>query len=118
MKYILVNDQGTLTSLGGSDETLMFPQTAVLTMETKTDTTMSIWVQSSADIDDADEVVLEHADASAAATHKAFRNIIDNAVAFINNDIRKGVGVMVDVLNDVRGVDGMVLGGSPTVTED
>ena len=116
MKYIIVNDQATLTSMGAADQTLMFPQTAILGMETKTDTTASIWVQSSADIDDADELVLVHADASAAATHKTFRNLVDDAVALINNDNRSGVGVMFDLLNNVK-LDNQTLASS-TVTED
>ena len=116
MKYIIVNDQGTLTSMGAADQTLMFPQTAVLGIETKTDTTASIWVQSSADIDDADELVLVHPDASAAATHKTFRNLVDNAVALINNDNRSGIGVMFDLLNNVK-LENQTLASS-TVTED
>lgn len=116
MKYIIVNDQATLTSMGAADQTLMFPQTAVLGIETKTDTTASIWVQSSADIDDADELVLVHPDASAAATHKTFRNLVDDAVALINNDNRSGVGVMFDLLNNVK-LDNQTLASS-TVTED
>jgi hypothetical protein len=116
MKYILVNDQATLTSLGAADQTVMFPQTAVLGMETKTDTTASIWVQSSADIDDADELVLVHPDASAAATHKTFRNLVDDAVSFINSDVRSGVGVMFDLLNNVK-LPNQTLASS-TVTED
>ena len=116
MKYIIVNDQATLTSMGAADQTLMFPQTAILGMETKTDTTASIWVQSSADIDDADELVLVHPDASAAATHKTFRNLVDNAVALINNDNRSGIGVMFDLLNNVK-LENQTLASS-TVTED
>ena len=116
MKYIIANDQATLTSMGAADQTVMFPQTAVLGIETKTDTTASIWVQSSADIDDADELVLVHPDASAAATHKTFRNLVDNAVALINNDNRSGIGVMFDLLNNVK-LENQTLASS-TVTED
>ena len=116
MKYILVNEQGTLGDLDSQDEVLMFPQTAVLGIETKTDTTASIWVQSSLDIDDADELVLVHPDASAASTHKTFRNLVDDAVAMINNDFRGGVGVMFDVLNNVK-LPNQTLASS-TVTED
>ena len=116
MKYILVNDTDTLANIDASDEVLLFPQTAVLGMETKTDTTASIWVQSSADIDDADELVLVHPDASAAATHKTFRNLVDDAVALINNDNRSGVGVMCDLLNNVK-LENQTLASS-TVTED
>ena len=116
MKYIIANDQETLTSMGAADQTVMFPQTAILGIETKPDTTASIWIQSSADIDDADELVLVHPDASAAATHKTFRNLVDDAVALINNDNRSGVGVMFDLLNSVK-LENQTLASS-TVTED
>ena len=116
MKYILVNEQGTLANLDSSDEVLMFPQTAVLGMETKTDTTASICIQSSADIDDADELVLVHPDASASSTHKTFRNLVDDAVALINNDNKSGVGIIFDVLNNVK-LPNQTLASS-TVTED
>ena len=116
MKYILANDEATLTSFGAVDHVTMFPQNAVLCIETVNDTSAKVHVQSSTDIDDADELVIVHADASAAATHKAFRNIVDEAVALINNDFRSGVGVMFDLLNNVA-LDGQTLTGS-TVTED
>ena len=116
MKYILVNDTNTLANIDDVDEVLLFPQTAVLGIETKTDTTASIWIQSSADIDDADELVLVHPDASASATHKTFRNLVDDAVAMINNDFRDGVGVMFDLLNNVK-LPNQTLASS-TVTED
>ena len=116
MKYLIANDQATLTSLGAADQTVMFPQTAVLGIETKSDTTASIWIQSSLDIDDADELVLVHPDASASSTHKTFRNLVDDAVAMINNDFRDGVGVMFDLLNNVK-LPNQTLASS-TVTED
>ena len=116
MKYILVNDTDTLANIDASDEVLLFPQTAVLGIETKTDTTASIWVQSSADIDDADELVLVHPDASAAATHKTFRNLVDDILSAINNDNRSGFTVLFDALNNVK-LENQVLSGS-TVTED
>ena len=116
MKYILVNDTDTLANIDASDEVLLFPQTAVLGKETKTDTTASIWVQSSADIDDADELVLVHPDASAAATHKTFRNLVDDIVSAINNDNRSGFTVLFDLLNNVK-LENQTLASS-TVTED
>ena len=116
MKYILVNDTDTLANIDASDEVLLFPQTAVLGIETKTDTTASIWVQSSADIDDADELVLVHPDASAAATHKTFRNLVDDIVSAINNDNRSGFTVLFDLLNNVK-LENQTLASS-TVTED
>ena len=39
MKYLIANEQGVLTDLGGDDETVMFGQNAVLSIESKTDTT-------------------------------------------------------------------------------
>ena len=33
MKYLLVNDQATLTSMGAVDQTFLFPQNAVLGIE-------------------------------------------------------------------------------------
>ena len=116
MKYIIANDQATLTSMGAADQTVMFPQTAVLGIETKTDTSASIWIQSSADIDDADELVLVHPDASAAATHKTFRNLVDDIVSAVNTDNRSGVMVLFDLLNNVK-LPNQVLASS-TVTED
>ena len=116
MKYILVNDTDTLANIDASDEVLLFPQTAILGIETKTDTTASIWVQSSADIDDADELVLVHPDASAAATHKTFRNLVDDIVSAINNDNRSGFTVLFDLLNNVK-LENQTLASS-TVTED
>ena len=116
MKYLIANDQATLTSLGAADQTVMFPQTAVLGIETKTDTTASIWVQSSADIDDADELVLVHPDASASATHKTFRNLVDDIVSAVNNDNRSGFSVLFDLLNNVK-LENQTLASS-TVTED
>ena len=116
MKYILVNDTDTLANIDASDEVLLFPQTAVLGIETKTDTTASIWVQSSADIDDADELVLVHADASAAATHKTFRNLVDDIVSAVNTDNRSGFTVLFDLLNNVK-LENQTLASS-TVTED
>ena len=116
MKYILVNDTDTLANIDASDEVLLFPQTAILGIETKTDTTASIWVQSSADIDDADELVLAHPDASAAATHKTFRDLVDDIVSAVNTDNRSGVTVLFDLLNNVK-LPNQTLASS-TFTED
>lgn len=116
MKLLIANDQATLTSMGAADQTLMFPQNAVLCMETLSDTTAKIHVQSSLDPDDADELVLVHADASAAATHKTFRNLVDDVVSAINNDSRLGYTVLFDLLNNIK-LPNQVLASS-TVTED
>ena len=116
MKYLIANDQGTLTSLGGSDETTMFPQNGVLAIESINDTTTELLIQSSTDADDADSLVLKHADKSAALTHKVERNLIDDAVAAINNDSRSGFTVLFDALNNVK-LPNQILANS-TVTED
>jgi len=116
MKYLIANDQATLTSLGGADETTMFPQNGVLAIESKTDTTTELLIQSSVDPDDADSLVLKHADKSAASTHKVERNLIDDAVAAINNDSRSGFTVLFDALNNVK-LPNQILANS-TVTEN
>tara|TARA_R100000458_G_C8241217_1_gene220249 strand:+ start:508 stop:858 length:351 start_codon:yes stop_codon:yes gene_type:complete len=116
MKYLIANDQATLTSLGGADETVMFPQDAVLSIETKTDTTSSIFAQSSLDPDADVELVMVHADISASATHTTFRTLVDEAVARINNDSKHGYTVLFDLLNNIK-LPSQVLASS-TVTED
>ena len=90
MKYLLVNDQATLTSMGAVDQTFLFPQNAVLGIESINDTTT--------------------------ATHKVERNLIDDAVAAINNDSRLGFTVLFDLLNNVK-LPNQTLAGS-TYTED
>ena len=116
MKYLIANDQATLTSLGSADETVMFPQNAVLSIESKTDTTASIFAQSSLDPDADVELVMVHSDVSAAATHKTFRSLVDDAVAAINSDSRSGFTVIFDVLNGQK-LENQTLASS-TVTED
>ena len=116
MKYLIANDQGTLTSLGSADETVMFPQNAVLSIESKTDTTSSIFAQSSLDPDADVELVMVHDDVSAAATHKTFRKLVDDAVRAINTDSRSGFTVIFDLLNGQK-LENQTLASS-TVTED
>ena len=102
MKYLLANEIATLGALDEDDEIVMFPQNAVLSIESKTDTTTSLFAQSSADVDSVVELVITHADKSAALTHKTERSLIDEAIAVINNDNRSGVGVLFDALNNVK----------------
>tara|TARA_R100001509_G_scaffold105149_1_gene62117 strand:- start:276 stop:626 length:351 start_codon:yes stop_codon:yes gene_type:complete len=116
MKYLIANDQPTLTSMGAADQTLMFPQNRVLGMISNSDTALNLMVQSTADPDDEDAILFGHADKSAAATHKAERNLIDDIVAAINNDSKSGFTVLFDRLNNVK-LDNQVLSTS-TVTED
>ena len=116
MKYLIVNDQATLTSMGAVDQTLMFPQNRVLGLESIDDTTTALLVQGSNDVDDEDTIVFKHADKSAAATHKVERNLIDDAVSAINSDSRTGVTVLFDALNNVK-LPNQILANS-TVTED
>ena len=113
MKYLLVNDQATLTSMGAVDQTFLFPQNAVLGIESINDTTTALLVQGTNDVD---AIVMVHADKSAAATHKVERNLIDDAVAAINNDSRLGFTVLFDLLNNVK-LPNQTLAGS-TYTED
>ena len=116
MKYLLANEVATLGALDEDDEIVLFPQNAVLSIESKTDTTTSLFAQSSLDPDADIELVITHADKSAAVTHKVERNLIDEAVAVINNDNRSGIGVLFDVLNGVSLPSQTIATG--TVTED
>ena len=116
MKYLIANDQPTLTSMGAVDQTLMFPQNRVLGMISSTDTALNLMVQSTADPDDEDAVQFAHADKSAAATHKAERKLMDDIVSAINSDSKSGFTVLFDRLNNVK-LENQVLATS-TVTED
>ena len=116
MKYLIVNDQATLTSMGAVDQTFMFPQNRVLGIESINDTTTNLLVQGTNDVDDEDTIVLVHADKSAAATHKVERNLIDDAVSAINSDSRLGFTVLFDLLNNIK-LPNQTLVGS-TYTED
>ena len=116
MKYLIVNDQATLTSMGAVDQTFMFPQNRVLGIESINDTTTNLLVQGTNDVDDEDTIVLVHADKSAAATHKVERNLIDDMVAAINSDSRLGFTVLFDACNNVK-LPNQILANS-TVTED
>jgi hypothetical protein len=116
MNYLIANDQGTLTDFGSVDEAVMFPASHVLSIESKTDTTASIFAQSSLDVDADVELVMVHDDVSAGATYKTFRNLVDDAVRAINSDNRLGYTVLFDVLNGQK-LDNQILASS-TVTED
>ena len=116
MKYLIVNDTGTLGNIDASSEILMFPQNRVLGLESINDTTTALLVQGNNDVDDEDTIVLTHADKSAAATHKVERNLIDDAVSAINSDSRLGFTVIFDALNNVK-LPNQIFAGS-TVTED
>ena len=121
MKYIIANEQGVLTSLGGADETVMFPQNAVLSIESKTDVLTSIFAQSSLDPDADIELQITHADKSAAATYKTERTLVDEIVARINTDSRSGFTVLFDALNGVKLPSQTLAKGSAVttgVTED
>lgn len=116
MKYLIVNDQATLTSMGAADQTFMFPQNRVLGIESKDDTTTTLLTQGTNDVDDEDTIVFMHADKSASATHKIERNLIDDMVSAINNDSRLGFTVLFDLLNDIK-LPNQTLASS-TFTED
>ena len=121
MKYIIANEQGVLTSLGGADETVMFPQNAVLSIESKTDTLTSIFAQSSLDPDADIELQITHADKSAAATYTVERTLVDEIVERLNADHRSGYTVLFDALNGVKLPSQTLAQGSDVetgVTED
>ena len=115
MKYLIANDQATLTSFGAGDDQIMFPQNAVLSIESLTDTTSNIFAQSTSDVDSVVTLVLVHADKSAASTHKTERTLIDETVSAINSDGREGFTVLFDLLNGQK-LPSQTLTGS-TVTE-
>ena len=102
MKYLIANEEGVLTDLGGDDETVMFGQNHVLAMESLTDTTTELIVQSSKDVDNKVTMILVHADKSAAATHKVERTLMDEVVSVINSDGRAGFTVLFDALNNIK----------------
>ena len=116
MKYLIVNDQATLTSMGAADQTFMFPQNRVLGIESINDTTTALLIQGTNDVDDEDTIVFAHDDKSVAATHKVERNLIDDMVSAINNDSRVGFTVLFDLLNNVK-LPNQTLASS-TFTED
>lgn len=116
MKYLIVNDQATLTSMGAVDQTFMFPQNRILGIESINDTTTALLVQGTNDVDDEDTIVFAHADKSAAATHKVERNLIDDMVSAINGESKTGFTVLFDLLNNVK-LPNQILASS-TFTED
>ena len=116
MKYLIVNDQATLTSMGAVDQTFMFPQNRILGIESIDDTTTALLVQGTNDVDDEDTLVFKHADKSAAATHKVERNLIDDMVSAINGESKTGFTVLFDLLNNVK-LPNQILASS-TFTED
>ena len=115
MKYLIANDQATLGNVDDVDEVVMFPQNAVLSIESLTDTTSNIFAQSTLDVDSIVTLELVHADKSAASTHKTERTLIDEAVSAINSDGREGFTVLFDLLNGQK-LPSQTLTGS-TVTE-
>tara|TARA_Y100001972_G_C7612695_1_gene307166 strand:- start:256 stop:606 length:351 start_codon:yes stop_codon:yes gene_type:complete len=116
MKYLIVNDQAALTSMGATGQTFMFPQNRILGIESIDDTTTALLIQGTNDVDDEDTIVFKHADKSAAATHKVERKLIDDAVSAINSDSRSGFTVLFDLLNNVK-LPNQILTAS-TFTED
>ena len=122
MKYLIANDQTVLTDMGGADETIMFPQNAVLSIEGGITTMISqVQIQSSKDTDDADIVAFRHANTNWGGTHKVGRTIIDEIVSVINSDSRLGYTVLLDRLNlvcPVPSADWDNMAGIGYVTED
>jgi len=112
MKFILINEQGVLANIDAAGEVLLVPQDAPLCIETLTDTTTKLHLRGVQDPDDADEVTIAHADSSAAATHLTFRTIVDETVRLFNNDVKSGVAVLFDKVNNIKGLESMILSGS------
>ena len=110
--YIIANDVA-LTSLGAADGTVMFPSNMILGMETGSDTSLSLFVRSPLDPDDADKVTVTHVDTN--TTEKAFRNMVDEVVSVVNGDFN-GAAVLFDVANGIA-LPGQTLASS-TVTQD
>ena len=113
MNYIIANDQGTLTSLGAADQTVMFPSNMILGMDVAEDTGINLFVVSPLDTDDGDALLLKHADTNTAKLDH--RKLIDECVSLINGDYN-GAAVLFDAANDVK-LPTQVLAGS-TVTQD
>ena len=116
MKFLIANEQATLTSLGAANETKMVPVDSILCIQTYNDTYGSVIVQGFLDVDDEANLHYEHEDASVDATHKAFRTSVDGAVSLINGDYKSGVGVLYDALNNVY-FDGMKYNGAVNVAD-
>ena len=102
MKYLFANEVGTLGDIDASDEIVLFPQNAVLSIESKTDTLTSLFAQSSLDPDADIELQITHADKSVALTHKVERDIVDEIVERLNADHKSGYTVLFDALNGVK----------------
>ena len=111
MKYILINEQGVLTNIDAAGEVLLVPQDSPLCIETLSDTTTKLHLRGVQDFDDADEITIAHADSSAAATHLTFRTIVDETVRVFNHDIKSGVAVLFDKVNNKK-LPSQVLAGS------
>jgi len=101
MKYLIANEQGVLTSLGGADETVMFGQNDVLAIEDATNTQTNINVQSSLDVDALVTLGIAHAGAHLNANLR--RTLVDEIVARINSDQHhRGYTVLFDALNGIK----------------
>jgi len=102
MKYLIANEQGVLTSLGGADETVMFGQNAVLAIEGATDSLTKVLIQSSLDVDALVTLGIAHADVSVVADYKVRRTLVDEIVSHINSDGKRGFTVLFDALNGIK----------------
>ena len=112
MKYILINDQAVLTNIDALGEAILVPQNSALCIETLSDTSAKLHLRGVRDFDDADEITIIHDDSSAAATHLAFRTIVDEFVRVFNSDVKTGVAVLFDKANNIAGMPSMTLSGS------
>ena len=107
MKYILGQSATALASIGAADTVAAWPVSAVLAIEKLSTTTAKIHLQAQDNTGDAGFLTLKHADTTATATLDVSRKLIDDAVAMISNDIRSGVGVLFDGVNNVSLTHGL-----------
>ena len=76
-QYILFNEQATLTSFGGANETLMYPASAALGIEPVSTTTTSIWFQALDGTGDSDEIRFTHLAADQREVYDALVNLLN-----------------------------------------
>ena len=101
MKYILGQSATALASVGAADTVAAWPVSAILAIEKLSTTTAKVHLQAQDNTGDAGFLTLKHADTTATATLNVSRKLIDDVVSMINNDLRSGVGVLFDGVNNV-----------------
>ena len=104
MKYLIANQTAVLADMA-ADETIMFPQNAVIRLASQGDTSVQLGTQSSTDADDDDLMRVFHANKN--STLNAERDCMNAIIAAINSDSKLGYTVLFDKLNKVAapGID-------------